>query len=166
MASTASERARLAGSTAQGAAGHVDQLNGTVNGLDQFHQTAETEIVFRAGQSGLSPVARRRLDDLAASLNGQHGYLLELEAHSPLAGSAGIQSSARLGEEVKRYLVTRHEIPVYRLHMVALGNARGSEEKGSRNQHASSVHVRLVENSLASQQGTAEIGSSSSVERP
>lgn len=168
MASTASDRARLAGSTAQGAAGHVDELNGTVNGLDQFHQTAVTEIVFRSGQPVLSAVARKRLDELAISLTGQHGYILEMEAHSPLSGSAGIQSSARLGEEVKRYLVTRHEIPVYRLHTVALGNARGENEKGTRSMHASSVRVLLMENSLAApaQPATHEVGSLSRVERP
>ncbi len=45
-----------------------------------------------------------------------------MEAHSPAAGSAGIQSSERLAEAVKRYLVTEHQIPVYRMHSVALGN--------------------------------------------
>jgi hypothetical protein len=162
----ADARARQAGSTAQGAAGHVDELNGTVNGLDQFHQVTETEIVFRGGQPVLSAAARRRLDELAASLDGQHGYILEMEARSPLSGSAGIQSSARLGEAVKRYLVTRHEIPVYRLHTVALGNARGEKQAGARPAHTNSVRIRLMENSLAAQQATHEIGSSSNVERP
>ena len=47
-----------------------------------------------------------------------------MEAHSPGAGSAGIQSSQRLAEAVKRYLVTEHQIPVYRMHSVALGNVQ------------------------------------------
>ena len=29
----------------------------------------------------------------------------------------------RLAEAVERYLVTEHQIPVYRMHFVALGNA-------------------------------------------
>jgi hypothetical protein len=162
----ADARARQAGTTAQGAAGHVDELNGTVNGLDQFQQVTETEVVFHGGQPILSAEARRRLDKLAGSLSGQHGYILEMEARSPLSGSAGIQSSARLGEAVKRYLVTRHEIPVYRLHTVALGNARGEEQNGDRPTHTNSVRIRLMENSLAAQQATHEIGSSSDVDRP
>ncbi len=44
----------------------------------------------------------------------------------------GIQSSQRLAESVERYLVTEHQIPVYRMHFVALGNAEvasaGDEE--------------------------------------
>ncbi len=61
---------------------------------------------------------------LAATVTGQQGYILEVEAHSPAAGSVGIQNSERLAEAVKRYLVTEHEIPVYRMHAVALGNAQ------------------------------------------
>ena len=162
----ADARARQAGTTAQGASGQVDELNGTVNGLDQFHQVTETEIIFRGGQPVLSVAARRRLDELAASLADQHGYILEMEARSPLSGGAGIQSSARLGEAVERYLVTRHEIPVYRLHTVALGNARGEAQDGDRPAHTNSVRIRLMENSLAAQQAAHEIGSSSNVERP
>ena len=149
-ATAAGTRAQQAGQAAQGAAGHVDQLNGTVNGLDQYHQVTEAEVKFRGGQPILSADAKKQLDDLAASVNGQHGYILEVEAHSPMAGSAGIQSSERLAEAVKRYLVTDHEIPVYRMHAVALGNAL-SEGGDAAPVRTSSVHIRLMENSLAAQ---------------
>ncbi len=66
---------------------------------------------------------KRSWIELASSLTGRDGYILEMEAHSPMAGSAGIQNSERLAEAVKRYLVTEHQIPVYRMHSVALGNA-------------------------------------------
>src|ERR1700722_9864339 len=103
-ATAAGTQAQQASATAQGAAGHVDQLNGTVNGLDQYHQVTEAEITFRHGQPMLSADAKKQLDDLATSVDGQHGYILELEAHSPLAGSAGIQSSQHFAEAVDRYL--------------------------------------------------------------
>src|ERR1700728_5308108 len=122
-ATAAATQAQQASTTAQGASGHVDQINGTVNGLDQYKQVTEAEVKFRGGQPILSEEAKKQLDDFANSVNGQHGYILEVEGHSPLAGSAGIQSSQRLAESVKRYLVTEHQIPVYRMHAVALGNA-------------------------------------------
>jgi outer membrane protein OmpA-like peptidoglycan-associated protein len=167
-ATAAGTQAQLAGTTAQGAAGHVNQLNGTVNGLDQYHQVTEAEVKFRGGQPILSAEARTQLDDLAASVNGQHGYILEVEGHSPLAGSAGIQSSGRLAEAVKRYLVTQHEIPVYRMHAVALGNARSASDEDAAPVRTSSVHIRLMENSLAAQ-GAAPpqgVASSTGAERP
>jgi outer membrane protein OmpA-like peptidoglycan-associated protein len=149
LAATAGSQAQQANTTARGAAGHADQLNTTVNGLDQYHPITEAEIKFRSGQPVLSAAARKQLDDLAASIAGQQGYIIEMEAHSPLAGSAGIQRSERLAEAVKRYLVVEHEIPVYRLHAVALGNAHSNADEGARPVQISSVHIRLMENSLA-----------------
>ncbi len=97
-------------------------MNTTVNGLDQYHQVTEAELTFRGGSPLLTADSKTKLDELAASLTGREGYIIEMEAHSPMAGSAGIQSSERLDEAVKRYLVTEHQIPVYRMHSVALGN--------------------------------------------
>jgi hypothetical protein len=173
-ATAAGSQAQQANMTAQGAASHVDQLNGTVNGLDQYKQVTEAEVTFRGGQPILSADAKKQLDDLATSVNGQHGYILEVEAHSPLAGSAGIQNSERLAEAVKRYLVTEHEIPVYRMHAVALGNAQSadaaSQDANGKPERVrkSTVHVRLMENSLAAQGAAPPQGAASQTgaERP
>lgn len=168
-ASAAGTRAGQAHSAAQNAMNHVDSLTTTVNSLDSYTQRAEVDVAFRSGQPILSTAARKTLDDLATKISGQPGYILEVEAHSPASGAAGIQNSERLAEAVKRYLVTEHEIPVYRMHAVALGNARSTDEDG--NDHpiqSSSVHIRLMVNSLAAQ-GTASPQSAASLsgaERP
>jgi outer membrane protein OmpA-like peptidoglycan-associated protein len=171
-ATEASGQAQKAGATAQDAAGRVDRLNATVGGLDQYRQISEVEVAFRGVQPVLSEAARKQLDELAAKLTGHQGYILEIEAHAPATGSAGIQNSERMAEAVKRYLVTEHQIPVYRLHSVALGNAQAagtSQEvsKAARIRNGS-VHIRLMENSLAAQgaappQGVATL---SGAERP
>jgi outer membrane protein OmpA-like peptidoglycan-associated protein len=150
----ANTEAQNASSTAQGASTHVDGLNTTVNGLDQYHQITDLTITFRAGSPALTADSKTKLDELASSLAGREGYILEMEAHSPMAGSAGIQSSERLTEAVKRYLVTEHQIPVYRMHSVALGNeapATGSNDEDQKPERVrvSSVQLRLMENSLA-----------------
>jgi outer membrane protein OmpA-like peptidoglycan-associated protein len=149
---TAGDQAGKASAIAQGAAGRVDSLGQTVNGMDQYRVVSEVDVTFRGGQPVLSPAARKQLDDVSAGLAGLHGYLVEIEAHSPAAGNIGIQNSARLAEAVKRYLVIVHQVPVFRLHSVALGNAPASGA-GSDVQpvKASSVHIRLMENSLAAQ---------------
>ena len=149
-ATAAGAQAQQAGSTAQSAMNHLDALTSTVNSLDTYKKMAEFDIPFHGGQAVLSTAARKTLDDLAATVSGHSGYILEVEAHSPAPGAAGIQNSERLAEAVKRYLVTEHEIPVYRMHAVALGNARSADEDGNdRPIHIASVHIRLMENSLA-----------------
>jgi hypothetical protein len=168
VATAANQQAQNANGIAQNASGHVDQLNTTVNGLDQYRQVTEADIAFHGGNPVLSTAAKKQLDDFATTVSGQQGYILEVEAHSPLAGSAGIQSSERFAEAVKRYLVTSHEIPVYRMHAVALGNAHNQTDEDDKPVRVSSVHIRLMENSLAAQ-GAAPpngVAPSTGAERP
>jgi outer membrane protein OmpA-like peptidoglycan-associated protein len=172
-ATAAGTQAQQANSTAQTATGHVGQLTTTVGGLDQYHQVTEAEVTFRGGLPKLSDDAKKQLDDLATTVNGQKGYILEMEGHSPLAGAAGIQSSDRLTEAVKRYLSTEHNIPIYRMHAVALGNAvsadatQDASAKPARVK-TSTVHIRLMENSLAAQGAASPQGAapSTGAERP
>ena len=151
LAMNANTQAQTAAGTASQAASHVENINGTVNGLDQYKQITEAEIKFRAGSTVLTTDSKTQLDQLAASLAGRQGYIVEMESHSPGAGSTGIENSERLNEAVKRYLVTEHQIPVFRMHAVALGNATApvtGDEKPER-VRTSTVHLRLMENSLA-----------------
>jgi outer membrane protein OmpA-like peptidoglycan-associated protein len=184
-ASAANDAAHKAGDTAQGASGHVDKINTTVSGLDQYKQISDVEVPFRGGNPMLSKDAKSKLDEMATSLAGHQGYIIEIEAHSPGAGSVGISNSQREAEAVKRYLVAEHQIPVYRMHSVALGNAKVVEATDQTATSApadttakpapahkariqSSVHIRLMENSLAAQDTTSPHGmaSSTGAERP
>jgi outer membrane protein OmpA-like peptidoglycan-associated protein len=170
-ATAAGTQAQNANGIAQGASGHVDSLNTTVNGLDKYQQVSDVDVTFRAGNPVLSADAKKQLDDLAAGMTGHSGYILEMEAHTPHAGGVGIQSSQRLAESVERYLLTEHQIPVYRMHYVALGNAEvasvGADET-SRPKRISDVHIRLMENSLAAQAAAPPQGvaSSTGADRP
>ena len=170
-ATAAGNQAQNANNIAQGASGHVDQLHNTVNGLDQYKQISDVDIPFRGGSPVLSEDARGQLDQMAANLAGHQGYIIEIEARSPGAGAAGIQSSQRIAESVQRYLLTEHQIPVYRMHYVALGNTPPAEadENGKPGRvRKSTVHIRLMENSLAAQDSTSPhgVGSTTGAERP
>jgi outer membrane protein OmpA-like peptidoglycan-associated protein len=180
-ASQASDQAKKADDTAVAASGHVDGLNTTVNGLDTYKPVSDVEVPFHGGSPVLSSDAKAQLDDMAKNLQGHQGYIIEIEARSPAAGAAGIASSQREAEAVKRYLVTEHEIPVYRMHSVALGNApitAPTTDVASNNAPAdqtapkpaathrervpSTVHIKLMENSLAAQGTTSPHGMASS----
>jgi outer membrane protein OmpA-like peptidoglycan-associated protein len=182
-ATAAGDQAKKASDTAVAASGHVDTLNTTVSGLDNYKPISDVSVPFRGGSPMLSKDAKSKLDDMAKSLEGHQGYIIEIEARSPAAGSAGIASSQREAAAVERYLVTEHEIPVYRMHAVALGNAHIEEqttEMASNNAPAdqtapapkpaahhheripSEVHIKLMENSLAAQGTTSPHGMASS----
>jgi outer membrane protein OmpA-like peptidoglycan-associated protein len=167
-ATAAGTQAQRANATAQGAADHLNQLNSTVTGIDQYKQANEVDVVFHGGQPILSAAARKQLDEFATNLTGHQGYILEIEGHSPLASTAGIQSSGRLAEAVKRYFVTDHQIPVYRLHTVSLGNAPIASAEESKPARTSTVHIRLMENSLAARESASphDAASLTGAERP
>jgi hypothetical protein len=171
LAMNANSTAQNANTAAQNASSHVDQVNTTVNGLDQYKQATDIVIKFRGGTPILTSDSKTQLDQLATSLTGREGYILEMEAHSPQAGSAGIENSERLAEAVKRYLVSEHQIPVYRMHSVALGNVEVASAAGddtSKPVRTSDVHVRLMANSLAASGATPPQGmaSSTGADRP
>ena len=169
-ATSAGNQAQAADSTAEQAANHVNQLNATVDGLDQYHQVSALSVVFDGDSPVLTDATREQLDGLAASLTGRDGYILEMDAHSPLGGSAGIQASERLAESVERYLVIQHQIPIYRMRFVALGNAplastgdeNGAASGAPERIRTGSVQIRLMENSLAAQAAAPPQGTTAS----
>ncbi len=159
LATTAGNTAQQANNTAEQASNTVQRLNSTVNGLDQYKPVTSLDVAFRGQSSVLSEQARQQLDQLASSIVGHDGYILQISAHSPGAGASGMQSSQRMAEAVERYLVTQHQIPIYRMHAVALGNAQAADANG-RVRH-STVHVELMENSLAAQEPASPQGTAS-----
>jgi outer membrane protein OmpA-like peptidoglycan-associated protein len=164
-ATAAGQTAQGAQTAAQGASSHVDQLNTTVNGLDQYRSVSETDVRFGRGVAVLSVKAKGQLDDLIQSINGRKGYIIDIEAHSPAHGAAGIQDSQKFAEAINRYLV-EHNIPVYRLHAVAMGNAKS--EDSDEPVRVSMARVRLMENSLAAPDAASPQGAAaaSGAERP
>jgi outer membrane protein OmpA-like peptidoglycan-associated protein len=148
LASNASATAAQAQQLADQSSAKTAKLTSTVSELDRYNPVSETEIHFRAGQTSLNSKAKEALDTIATEMQGQHGYLVEVQGYSHAKGQAGIQSSQRLADSVVRYLVEEHNLPIYRIHVLGLGNA---EDQNSVSGVASGsvVHVTLVQNSLA-----------------
>jgi len=145
-ATTANNTATQAQVTAQQASTQTTQLNTTVSNLDQYQKVNDIEIRFRPGQTVLNDRAKIALDQVAAQMRGRKGYIVEIEGYSRVRGQAGIQNSANMADAVVRYLAEA-QIPVYRIHQVAMGNAKIDDSDTAT--HGSVVRVSLMQNSLA-----------------
>jgi outer membrane protein OmpA-like peptidoglycan-associated protein len=166
-ATAAGTQAQNANQVAQQASGRIGQEGSTINGIDAYKSINQIEVQFKKGSTELSDDSKSQLDELAASLKDRKGYLVELEGHSPARGVTGVQNSERLTEAVKRYLVGQN-IPVYRVHSVALGNAQTATAGQEDAKPTRTVNVRLMENSLAARDAASPQGAASTTgaERP
>ncbi len=147
----AGNKATAAQSTATQANTRLTTVEGVVSNIDQYKATNQTEIRFRPGQTVLSKAAKSALDDLANPLKGQRGYIVEVQGFSSGKGQSAIATSRKMADSVVRYLVENHEIPVYRIYVVGMGNApmptTGTEEKPKR-MSGGRVEVSLMKNDL------------------
>jgi len=149
--------AQQANQTASQASNRLNQVEQVVGNLDQYQPASQTELRFPAGHTTLGPKAKAALDDMAANLSGQKGYVIEVQGFSATHGQAGIQSSQAMANSVVRYLVEQHNIPVYRIFMMGMGNAKvqsasadtsTSTAQGSKRPSPNRVEVSLMKNNL------------------
>ena len=145
-ATAANTTATQANQLAQQASNQTTQLTNTVGNLDHYQQVNDTEIRFRSGQTVLNARAKDALAQIASQVQGQKGYIIEVTGYSHLRGQAGIRTSQRMAEAVARYLA-EHQVPVYRIHEVAMGNAAPKDSEPVT--RGTVVHVTLLQNSLA-----------------
>jgi outer membrane protein OmpA-like peptidoglycan-associated protein len=157
----AGNRADQAQQTATSANTHVTSVESTVANLDQYQAVTQAEIRFRPGQQVLSKNAKDALDQIATSLKGQKGYILEVQGFSPGTGGTAIENSREMAQMVVRYLVLNHDVPVYRIYTVGMGNAPLSTEDGKMQRaRGGRVEISLMKNSLGT--GTPASGATSS----
>jgi len=119
----AGNKAQLAQQTATQANTRLGNVEQVVGNIDQYKAINQTEIRFRAGQTALSNNAKSALDELATPLKNQRGYIIEVQGFAAAHGQAGIATSQKMAESVVRYLVENHDIPIYRIYVVGMGNA-------------------------------------------
>lgn len=146
----AGSRAQLAHGTASQATQRLQVVENVVGNIDQYQLATQAEIRFRPGQAGLSKRAKDALDELATPLKDQKGYVIEVQGFSSGRGQAAIENSQRMAQSVVRYLVLEHEVPVYRVFVVGLGNApvQGSADGKARRTSGGRVEISLLKNGV------------------
>jgi len=148
----AGNRAQAAQQTAQQANTRIQSVENVVTNIDQYQASNQTEIRFKSGQTVLSKKAKDALDDMATPLKNQHGYIVEVQGFSAGHGQAAIADSQKMAESVVRYLVLNHDIPVYRIYLVGMGNApvqtADASDAKTKRTTGGRVEISLLKNNL------------------
>ena len=161
-ASDASTRSQSAQQTASAVNDRLPRVETVVSGLDQYKAGTQTEIQFRTGQAVLSKDAKQALDEMATQLKDQRGYVVEVHGYSSGSGQAAIASSRRMADSVVRYLVLNHEIPAYRIYVLAMGNtpSAAAENTGPKRSSRNRVEISVLKNNLEELASTSSGASS------
>lgn len=165
----AGNRAQQANQTATQASNRLNTVEQVVGNIDQYQASSQTEIRFRPGHTVLGTSSKQALDDMTANLKDQKGYIIEVQGFSTAAGQAGVQNSQAMANSVVRYLVEKNQIPVYRIYVMGMGNAKVPAAEGSTAKaHGNRVEISLLKNNvdqLASAQANGEMGNNMSQNR-
>jgi outer membrane protein OmpA-like peptidoglycan-associated protein len=163
-AADASSRADQANSLAVTADAHTTALNGTVSNLDQYQAVTSEAVPFSSGRTTLGPKAKANLDDLASKLASEKGYIVEVQGYS----RGGVPQSQAMADSVVRYLVTEHQVPIYRIYRTGFGRmtkdqiaAQTASNDGTK-PVTNGVRVTLLHNSLATMSSSTSTTSSTS----
>jgi outer membrane protein OmpA-like peptidoglycan-associated protein len=147
----AGNKATAAQQSAQQVTAKVQNVETVVSNIDQYKAQNQTEIHFRPGQSVLSKNAKDALDQMATGVKGQRGYIFEVQGFSTGKGQIAIENSQKMAESVVRYLVLTHDIPVYRIYLVGMGNAPApTSDDTTKGKHiiGGRVEISLLKNDL------------------
>ena len=167
----AQQRAQNANQTAQQASDQLQTVQKVVNNIDQYHAESEVEIRFRSGQTALSKRAKDALDEMAEPLKQQKGYVIQVQGFARGRGQEAIATSQQLADSVVRYLVLNHEIPVYRIYVVGMGNAPLTNPDGEKVKRSTggTVEIAVLRNDteqLGTQTGAAPAGTPPQASQP
>jgi outer membrane protein OmpA-like peptidoglycan-associated protein len=122
-ANEAMSRANQVAQVAEGAASGVDNLRQVVSNIDDYEMQTSVSVLFNFNRYTLTPEAKRQLDGMVMASKSDTRFFFTVEGFTDNVGSREYnnQLSRRRADSVVHYLVTRYDIPIYRIHIVGLG---------------------------------------------
>jgi OmpA-OmpF porin, OOP family len=109
-------------------------LRNVISNIDDYKPVAETAVQFGFGKDKLTPEAQEALDKLATDKGNVKRFVVAVEGFTDKTGSTEYNNalSQRRANAVVNYLVTKHDIPLFRIYMVGLGSQKPADEGKTR----------------------------------
>lgn len=124
-----------------------DSVNTALGNLDDYKMQAETAVQFGFGKDTLTAEAKEQLDQFVSQNSNAKRYYIAIEGFTDKTGptSYNDELSRRRAEHVTAYLITQHDIPVFRVQDIGLGKEKPADEGRNRAARAKNrrVEVRL-----------------------
>ena len=111
------------------------ELNERIANLDDYKPAGDVVVLFKFNSSKLTDDAKQQLDELgSAKMGSMKRYFVAIQGFTDSTGTAehNLDLSRRRAEAVQTYLVSQHNIPVYRIQIVGLGKDKPVDEGKNR----------------------------------
>src|ERR1035438_926744 len=132
----------------------MTDLRNVVSNLDDYKLQTSATVPFKLNQYALSQPAKDDLDKLATDMQSAKRYFIAVEGYTDKTGSRQYNEalSRKRADAVVEYLVAKHDIPIYRIHMIGLADEKPADEGHDR---AAREKNRRVEVKVFSADGLA-----------
>src|SRR5215471_16204700 len=129
----ANQAAQSADKANQAAEQNSEDLNGfrqavsnVVANIDDYKLQNSATVPFKFNRYALDDSARQDLDKLADAVKADKRYFIAVEGFTDSTGTKQYNEmlSRRRADAVVEYLVAQHDIPIYRIHVVGLGDEK------------------------------------------
>src|SRR5581483_6820016 len=120
-------------------------LRQVVSNIDDYKLQNSVTVPFRFDKYTLTKDAKQDLDKLADDVKADKRYFIAVEGFTDKIGSEAYNEtlSRRRADSVVEYMVAQHDVPIYRIHMIGLGEQKPVEEGQSRAANAKNRRVEV-----------------------
>jgi len=146
IAMTADTEAKGATAKAYQNTKDISDLRNVVANIDDFKPAGQTVVHFAVGKDTLTKDEMAKLDEVATQISSQPRYFITVEGFTDQTGNSARndQLSRERANQVISYLVGSHDIPVYRIHMVGLGEQKLIDEGKGKEAREASRRVEIT----------------------
>jgi OOP family OmpA-OmpF porin len=144
-ASDAMNQAKDAQQAADTNSRDLNKLRSVVANIDDYKMQTSASVPFAFDRFALSASAKEDLDKLADGLSADKRFVIAVEGYTDSTGDKGYNEalSRKRADAVVTYLVAKHDVPIYRIHMIGLGEEKPVDEGKDRAARAKNRRVEV-----------------------
>jgi OmpA-OmpF porin, OOP family len=136
-----------------------NELNQRLGNIDDYKAAGNVTVQFKFDSAKLTDDARAQLDQMATGQVGSlKRYFVAIQGYTDSSGSVehNLDLSRRRAEAVQTYLVSQHNMPVYRIQIVGLGKDKPVDEGKGRQAREKNRRVEVTVFSADSTQAASQ----------
>jgi OOP family OmpA-OmpF porin len=136
-----------------------NELNQRLGNIDDYKAAGNVTVQFKFDSAKLTDDARAQLDQMATGQVGSlKRYFVAIQGYTDSTGSVehNLDLSRRRAEAVQTYLVSQHNMPVYRIQIVGLGKDKPVDEGKGRQAREKNRRVEVTVFSADSTQAASQ----------